>query len=118
VVDSPLLKDQNQILHLDALCNECGNCSTFCPYQAAPYKDKFTLFWDEKAFLENENEGYYLLPDAGLRMRYHGEIHDLSYANGKVVPADDSLVVDDKLQGIFELMLAVRDRYAYLLPMD
>ncbi len=117
-VESPLLVDQNQILHLDALCNECGNCATFCPYMGAPYKDKFTLFWDEKAFLDNENDGYLPLPEAGLRMRYLGEIYELSYANGRVVPADDSLAVDDKLQGLFEMMLAVRDRYSYLLPVE
>ena len=115
-VDSPLLQDQNQILHLDALCNECGNCATFCPYQGAPYKDKFTLFWDEKAFLESENEGYLPLTEARLRLRYQGEIHELSYADGRVLAADDSLAVDVKLQGLFEIMLAVRDRYSYLLP--
>lgn len=117
-VDSPLLDDQNQILHLDALCNECGNCATFCPYMGAPYKDKFTLFWDEKAFLDNENEGYLPLPEDKLRLRYQGEIHELSYADGRVLAADDSLAVDVKLQGLFEMMLAVRDRYSYLLPME
>jgi putative selenate reductase len=117
-VDSPLLQDQNQILHLDPLCNECGNCATFCPYQGAPYKDKFTLFWDEEAFLESENEGYLPLPEAGLRLRYQGEIHELRFANGRIVAADDSLTVDDKLQGLFNIMLAVRDRYSYLLPRE
>ncbi len=110
------LEKENQILHLDALCNECGNCETFCPYQAAPYKDKFTLFWEEEAFLESENEGYLPVGDHGLKMRYQGEILDLSCSNGKVVPADPELIVDGELQGLFEIMLAVRDQYDYLLP--
>ena len=29
-----------QILHLDALCNECGNCTAFCPYASQPCRDK------------------------------------------------------------------------------
>jgi putative selenate reductase len=117
-VDSPLLQDQNQILHLDPLCNECGNCATFCPYMGAPYKDKFTLFWDEEAFLESENEGYLPLAESGLHLRYQGEIHELHFANGRVVAADDSQTVDDKLQGLFNIMLAVRNRYSYLLPRE
>lgn len=47
-----------EILHLDALCNECGNCDTFCPYHGAPNKDKFTLFatiWD---FENSEQSGF------------------------------------------------------------
>lgn len=110
------LEKENQILHLDALCNECGNCETFCPYQGAPYKDKFTLFWDQEAFLENENEGYLQVGDHDLKLRYQGQILDLSYSNGKVVPADPELAVDGELQGLFEIMLAVRDQYDYLLP--
>ena len=38
---------QAQILHVDYMCNECGNCRTFCPWGGAPYKDKFTLFANE-----------------------------------------------------------------------
>lgn len=118
VVESSLLRDQNQILHLDALCNECGNCATFCPYQGgAPYQDKFTLFWDEEAFLDSDNEGYLPLADGAVRIRYQGEIHDLNYGNGHLA-APDSFLEDDQLKGIFELMLTVRDRYAYLLPID
>ena len=110
------LEKVNQILHLDALCNECGNCETFCPYQGAPYQDKFTLFWDEQAFLENENEGYLPLPDGSLRLRYQGKIHELTYSNGRVIPWDAELPVDGELQGLFNLMVTVRDRYPYLLP--
>ncbi len=117
LVDSPLLRDQNQILHLDALCNECGNCATFCPYQGAPYMDKFTLFWDEQAFLDSENEGFLPLPDDGVRIRYQGEIHDLNYGNEHLV-APDSFLEDDQLKGLFEIMLTVRDRYPYLLPVE
>ncbi|MDZ7843554.1 MAG: putative selenate reductase subunit YgfK [Anaerolineales bacterium] len=115
-VESGGLEKVNQILHLDALCNECGNCETFCPYQGAPYLEKFTLFWDEQAFQESENEGYLPLAESGLRMRYQGEIHDLSWGSGEVIPRDEELIVDGELQGLFDLMLTVRDRYPYLLP--
>ncbi len=117
LVKSPLLRDQNQILHLDALCNECGNCGTFCPYQGTPYQDKFTLFWDEQAFLDSDNEGYLPLPDDGVRIRYQGEVLDLKYENGHL-NAPDKYREDNQLKGVFEIMLTVRDRYEYLLPVD
>jgi putative selenate reductase len=117
LVDSPLFRDQNQILHLDALCNECGNCGTFCPYQGTPYQDKFTLFWDEQAFLDSDNEGYLPLPDDGVRIRYQGEILELKYENGHL-NAPEKFREDDQLKGVFEIMLTVRDRYAYMLPVE
>ena len=40
------------------MCNECGNCETFCPYASAPYKDKLTLFASEEDMLDSENDGF------------------------------------------------------------
>jgi len=51
-------KDMNQILHLDFLCNECGNCGTFCPYDGKPYKDKLTLFSVMEDFENSDNSGF------------------------------------------------------------
>ncbi|MDF8149820.1 hypothetical protein P4740_15475, partial [Listeria monocytogenes] len=49
-----------QIVHVDRMCNECGNCETFCPYASAPYKDKFTLFNSEADFYDSTNSGFYV----------------------------------------------------------
>ena len=38
-----------QILHVDELCNECGNCGIFCPFDGEPYRGKPTLFADRAA---------------------------------------------------------------------
>lgn len=55
-----ILKDgSHQIVHIDSMCNECGNCATFCPYESRPYKDKFTLFYDENAMNDSTNDGFY-----------------------------------------------------------
>ena len=34
--------EKHQIIHVDYMCNECGNCRSFCPWDSAPYLDKFT----------------------------------------------------------------------------
>ena len=55
-----ILKDgSHQIVHIDSMCNECGNCASFCPYESRPYKDKFTLFFDESVMNDSENSGFY-----------------------------------------------------------
>ena len=55
------LKDANQIVHIDGMCNECGNCGFFCPYLGGlPYKDKPTLFWSNEDFSNSGNEGFFL----------------------------------------------------------
>ncbi|MCK5245390.1 FAD-dependent oxidoreductase, partial [Candidatus Bipolaricaulota bacterium] len=38
------ISQSQQILHIDELCNECGNCTTFCVHQGRPYRDKPRLF--------------------------------------------------------------------------
>ena len=52
---------QSQILHIDSMCNECGNCAVFCPYDSKPYRDKLTLFVSEEDFADSENQGFLLL---------------------------------------------------------
>ncbi len=62
-----------EILHIDGMCNECGNCAVFCPYDGAPYKDKFTLFWSEADFNASENEGFAVLDDDSFLLRLDGK---------------------------------------------
>lgn len=64
-INHPAFKDVNQILHIDALCNECGNCETFCPHSGAPYKDKFTLFSSLNDFNESKNDGFVIIKENG-----------------------------------------------------
>ncbi len=61
--------NQAQIVHIDGMCNECGNCGVFCPHQGNPYKDKFTLFWTEEDFADSENRGFLPLGDNLYRYR-------------------------------------------------
>jgi len=49
---------RHQILHVDRMCNECGNCASFCPHPGKPYKDKLTIFSSEEDFAGSENPGF------------------------------------------------------------
>ena len=100
-------KRQRQIVHVDGMCNECGNCAVFCPYDSRPYRDKFTLFWSREDFMNSENAGW--LPEGGKSgvclVRLDGRV-----AGHDVTAADCALPED-----IRALILAVRDDYGYLV---
>lgn len=71
--DSGLFDDPFQIVHIDAYCNECGNCETFCPYDGGPYRKKFTLFSSKEDFENSSNEGFYTEGDTVV-VRLDGRI--------------------------------------------
>ncbi|MDR1015207.1 MAG: putative selenate reductase subunit YgfK [Coriobacteriales bacterium] len=60
---------RHQVLHLDGLCNECGNCGTFCPTAGRPYLDKLTLYASEEDFDASSNRGFLLLGPGRIRAR-------------------------------------------------
>jgi len=75
-----------QIIHIDFMCNECGNCEAFCPYSSAPYLDKLTLYIAEEDFDNSKNNGFLPLPDGSVRVRLDGEIIEHKY--GEELPPD------------------------------
>lgn len=56
-----------QIVHIDRLCNECGNCAVFCPHAGRPYTDKWTLFSCEEDFHDSKNRGWLVEGEEVLR---------------------------------------------------
>ena len=97
----------NQIIHVDYMCNECGNCKSFCPYASAPYKDKFTLFASEKDMADSTNDGFVVLDKETktCKVRFVGQITDCK--------ADDP--ADKLYDGLKKLICAVIDDYGYLI---
>jgi putative selenate reductase len=59
-------RDAVQIVHQDALCNECGTCATFCPWSGKPYRDKLTIFAGEEEFTQSASPGFFLDGGRGL----------------------------------------------------
>lgn len=97
----------NQVIHVDYMCNECGNCKSFCPYASAPYKDKFTLFANEKDMADSKNDGFAVLDKENktCKVRFVGQITDCK--------ADDP--ADKLYDGLKKLICAVIDDYGYLI---
>jgi putative selenate reductase len=78
---------QFQILNLRDLCNECGNCTTFCPSSGRPFADKPGICFSVKS-LNREGTGFYLsrLPEQ-LTLIYKEQetIRTLSVIGGNYV---------------------------------
>jgi putative selenate reductase len=83
--------DPYQIYHIDAYCNECGNCARFCPYEKGqPYKDKFTVFSFKEDFENSTNPGFFL-DGSDLLLRSEGKTETLKMENGQVKNAPESM---------------------------
>ena len=86
-------KCQAQIIHVDGMCNECGNCAVFCPYSGKPYRDKFTLFWSEEDFTNSENEGFLMTGEDRVRLRLDGKEQTVGINELDSVSADAAAVI-------------------------
>jgi len=98
--------EMHQIIHVDYMCNECGNCETFCPYNSAPYKEKFTLFHRAEEMEDSTNDGFAFVDnDGNAIVRVGGE--KMNYKVG------------DKNTKLFyrlaEIVDTVYNDYSYLL---
>lgn len=64
------IKQNYQILNIGNFCNECGNCSTFCPTNGAPYMNKPKFYLTHESF-DKVPEGYFIEQSNGNKFIYH-----------------------------------------------
>ena len=96
---------QHQVVHVDGMCNECGNCAVFCPWSGRPFKDKLTLFWSAEDMGNSTNQGFLAQPDGSFLVR-------LASGTGAYDVDDASCGLPEEVRLTIK---AVRDSYAYLL---
>jgi len=109
VRNTGLFDDPFQILHLDAFCNECGNCDTFCPYDGGPYRKKFTLFNTKEDFDTSANSGFYA-EGADVLVRLEGRTVACSIDGEGLLEADAE--ISDEAAALIE---TIYESYSYLL---
>ncbi|PWB70437.1 MAG: putative selenate reductase subunit YgfK [Holophagae bacterium] len=72
-----------QVAVIADLCNDCGNCTTFCPTSGRPFADKPRLFLDEASFQAQTDNAFRLLRHAGgwtVQAALDGARHELEIA--------------------------------------
>ncbi len=103
-VDSELFAQDRQIIHVDGMCNECGNCATFCPHSGKPYKDKVTIFWTEHDFIDSTNVGFLPLGNNTFKIRDEsGNIFD--YAIGENNVSEELAVIIDTVNRDYSYLM-------------
>jgi len=115
-------QDNWQILHLDALCNECGNCATFCPYDGFPYKDKLTLFTTKEDFKNSKNNGFIITGSPGsqlITLRLKNNLWKLKLNKDDELFPVDSQYPDgsdiEEFKKISAIISIVSKNYSYLI---
>ena len=98
-----LANGSHQILHVDKMCNECGNCTQFCPYASEPCHDKFTLFQTAEDMADSTNSGVLFLDADSIRVRLGTFVRDVALTGETDLPVE-----------LEAMIFAIRDRYAYL----
>lgn len=95
-----------QVIHVDYMCNECGNCKVFCPYASAPYLDKFTLFANVVDMADSKNDGFTVLDKDTLECRVRFVGKEMVWKKGEATEVPE---------GLQKLIEAVCEDYSYLL---
>ncbi len=54
-----------QVAVIADLCNECGNCTTFCPTSGQPYRDKPRLYLNRADFEEQQDNAFMVFHENG-----------------------------------------------------
>ena len=99
-----------QVAVIADLCNECGNCTTFCPTAGRPYRDKPRLYLNREDF-EEQADNAYLITKQGdswhMDARYDG--------NTRHVELDDA-ASDDPVAAEMRVLLEGLSRSLPFLP--
>lgn len=62
-----------QILHVENMCNECGNCHMFCPKGGFPYLKKTTIFRNLEEYTDSKNTGLLRISEDKFLLREAGK---------------------------------------------
>ncbi|MCF8379565.1 MAG: putative selenate reductase subunit YgfK [Bacteroidales bacterium] len=122
--DKFIISQSPQILHIADWCNECGNCSTFCPTSGAPYKEKPHIYLNKVAFDKDDN--CYFLDGETLLYRKDEQVFGFKennknyeyYSENMVVQLSkvDFSILDLKVEGDIEVDLRDAAKMKIILP--
>jgi len=81
------VQQKYQVMNIADLCNECGNCTTFCPTSGAPYQDKPKLCLSEESFLNEPNGLLIGISDRGpfIQFKNDGKVEKMTAINQQYI---------------------------------
>ena len=73
------ISQEPQIINIGDFCNECGNCTTFCPTSGDPYKTKPQFYLTKNTFIMESNG--YLMNGNELLYKKLGDLSSLKVSD-------------------------------------
>jgi len=73
-------------------CNECGNCTTFCPSAGKPYRDKPRIYGHMEEFIREHDHAFMVLrgeKGSSLLARYDGQTHVMKIGGTMIYESPD-----------------------------
>ena len=98
IINIPLI-NKKYLVHIDNICNECGNCAYHCVDKKIPYKDNFTIFKTVDDMKDSTNRGFALISKVPLKayVRFCGKEFD--YVDGEnTLPKEIVLLIKTIIQ--------------------
>ena len=102
-----------QVAVLSDLCNECGNCATFCPTAGQPWRDKPRLYLDRPEFEAQQDNAFIVFRNEdrwAMDARWQGATHhieldsDLGYDSDKPAREEPQALMTVLLRGLAKSM--------------
>ena len=85
----------DQVLNITDLCNQCGNCTTFCPSSGRPFWDKPRIALSTESF-KHENNVYQIFYEGETKKiiyKKDSRISSLYQHNGKIYVSSDKITL-------------------------
>lgn len=98
-----------QVAVIADLCNECGNCTTFCPTSGRPYRDKPRLYLNRQDFDEQQDNAFMVFHENGawsMDGRFAGHTHHIGL--------NDDDASDPRAMAMHTLLRGLRRSTAFL----
>jgi putative selenate reductase len=92
-----------QVAVLADLCNECGNCTTFCPTSGAPYRNKPRLYLDRGDFEAQTDNAFMIFRDGdnwSIDSRVNGATEHLELDDAPDDPGERHAAMYALLDGV------------------
>ncbi len=101
--DSFVIDQAHQIINIGDFCNECGNCTTFCPTNGDPYRTKPTVYLSKESF-EKEEDCYFVTKDSiSYKKNGYTKILHISDKTMKYVENENHIILGKEDFNVIEI---------------
>jgi len=92
-ISETYIKQAYQIVNIGDFCNECGNCTTFCPSAGRPFMDKPKFHITKESF-DRSDFGFHLINNDTMLIKTDGKTADMTETENGYLYKEPELAVE------------------------